>query len=147
MRGVSYFFAFEGRIGRLEYLLVQLSIATFGLGTLFVAVSMGKAATKTTTIWAMDVGGVLVDAFVFYALGVIPILVFAFSSLTFCVRRLHDLNVSGWYCLIGIFLTLGGRFAVGLGATSVFAVCEGAAAIGWLALALMPRAPGIVRSA
>src|SRR3989338_6885167 len=41
-----------------------------------------------------------VPAFIFYLILVLPYLVFAVASLGLTVRRLHDLNLSGWWSLI-----------------------------------------------
>lgn len=85
------FFALNGRIGRLRYLAYSSGIGLLSwlvIAALMVPMMMGFAGGST--MMSLGIGLLIFLAY-------IPILVFSFA---YAVRRLNDLNQSGWLSLL-----------------------------------------------
>ena len=89
--GFSFAHLYEGRLGRMDYfltgLLLGLAVFLFAAAVFFVLYS-SYGLTLTTIILCM---------IIFLALVLLP-LPFSFSL---TIRRLHDIGLSGWFCLLG----------------------------------------------
>jgi len=132
---------------------VAFCLASLCLGVLAWAISLvgillGSNAVNVTDVYAVSIPdvwfwsafkGTLVDVWDFSAFGLVPGFVLGLSFLTFCTRRLHDLNMSGRYSMIFILLGLGGVIAYDRDEQAVSLGCQGALAIAWLALAVVSR--------
>jgi uncharacterized membrane protein YhaH (DUF805 family) len=143
---ISFYFSLTGRIGRSEYLLSQLVIVALAYGIIFFAIVISRDAAKTSTVWVAQLSGVSVDIFMFYFIGIMPVILGLISSTTFCVRRLHDMNLSGWWSLTGLVLSVVARILQDYNATAVVIMCEGAIFIYGLILVFVPRASRPLRN-
>jgi uncharacterized membrane protein YhaH (DUF805 family) len=88
MLAVSFFFSFRGRIGCSIYWLILVSY----LASLWVMVAVSDRL-------AADIGSLVALAVI------IP---FGISYVSACVRRLHDLNYSGWWTFLLLTPLIGG---------------------------------------
>lgn len=87
---ISKYAVFEGRAGRKEYWL-------FILANLIVSVAIGLAAAGVSAITSMN----LMFISTIYAFAVL------LPGLGVSVRRLHDINRSGWWVLLGLIPFIG----------------------------------------
>ncbi|MBZ2187762.1 DUF805 domain-containing protein [Alcanivorax sp. JB21] len=126
------FLSLSGRIGRLRYLAYCFAIALLGyavmmLGTLLSLTLFGEDAGMVITI---TLAVVLYIALIVYTFG-------------YMVRRLHDLNHSGWFCLltlvpiVNLILVLYLLFARGQPASNRFGPRPAANTTGVVILAVM----------
>jgi len=89
-------FSFKGRIGRLRYIAYGFG---FGLlGMLLMGSIMGVAAVSLGETAQMVAIGIV------YFLGIVSM---TYLAIIFAVQRLHDLDQSGWLCLL-LFVPLVG---------------------------------------
>lgn len=80
----------SGRVGRKSFILGYLLIAVVFIATVTIlaVLAMGLALLSSRAI---------ILALIIY---VLLILAYQFYGISLCVRRLHDLNKSGWYALL-----------------------------------------------
>jgi uncharacterized membrane protein YhaH (DUF805 family) len=76
------YFSFEGRLGRLNFWFRSLALIVASVVLMFLLST------------ASDTSGVL--------LGIVICLPIWIAQISLNVRRLHDLNYSGWYVLVGL---------------------------------------------
>ena len=86
MRTVKDLFSFYGRMRRTTYGYFVLFSAVAALG-LVVAVGTGHEPPEELQ-------------FVLFVVGGIAFVVWVIANLSFTVRRLHDMSLSGWICLL-----------------------------------------------
>ena len=86
-------FSHTGRIGRLEYLVSAVIL------TLFLLLALGLLAAMIDNILGVVLGGALVVAA-------------AFALTCATIKRLHDINTTGWLAAIGVIPLVGWVFIV-----------------------------------
>lgn len=86
-------FSFDGRASRSEFWLFQLFCFVVGMGLFLISMAMHEVAPAVSML--------------FLALLAIFVLGTFVQNLALSIRRLHDINVSGWWWFI-CFLPLGG---------------------------------------
>lgn len=96
------FFAFEGRIGRRQYWVAVLLIL-LPLSICAALAAMLAASLKESFFYML---------LVLLVMTIIPVV---WASLAVAVKRLHDLNRSGWWSLLCLVPYLGGLFLFVLG--------------------------------
>lgn len=92
---IDFFFSYKGRIGRLGFALRFIVSYVVLLFVLLLSADSAHFATGTLEMFWNIVGGVIVVAWII-------------ASNSFFVRRLHDMNLSGWFTLA--FYGIGGLF-------------------------------------
>ncbi len=95
------FFGFEGRLGRLRYFAYAMGLSLLLQFVLGVFVAVTAAASETLSMVVMGIG----------AIAIIVV------SVGFGIRRLHDLDKSGWWMLL-LFVPL---VNIGVGLYMLFA--------------------------
>lgn len=105
------FYGFRGRIGRLRYLAytIVMSLILYGLvsvaggvaGLTFFALGLAEPRASENFWWVMLV--VLAAAFAIASL---------YVTLAPIIRRLHDMNRTGWWSLLGLVPYVNGIFVL-----------------------------------
>lgn len=97
-RFFSNYANFEGRANRAEYWWVVLWNVIITLFCLF----LGAMAASSRDYTLMIFGVFLIGIYGIYSLATI------IPSISLTVRRLHDIDKTGWLCLIGLIPYIGG---------------------------------------
>lgn len=97
-RFFSNYVNFEGRANRAEYWWVVLWNVIITLFCLFLG---AMAASSSDDFWRLY-GVFLIGIYGIYSLATI------IPSISLIVRRLHDIDKTGWLCLIGLIPYIGG---------------------------------------
>lgn len=100
LRVLKKYAVFSGRARRTEFWMFNLFAYIFFIALLFLDDYLGTVMEDlfNASSWA-DVGYGLISN--------LYILAIFIPSLAVCVRRLHDLDISGWFLLIGLIPFLG----------------------------------------
>ncbi len=86
-------FSYRGRIGRREYLITAIVLSVF------LVVALGLLAAMSGSIFGAMLGGILsLNA--------------AFALTCATIKRLHDIDTTGWLSLIGLVPVIGWVFIV-----------------------------------
>jgi uncharacterized membrane protein YhaH (DUF805 family) len=125
----SNFFSFSGRatgfqvvVGHFTWLVVFIAqfllmgfFAVLFLGISFIASGLIAATHLTWCMFCDQIthalplfagGFFLVFGVLFGLFLLLEIFLFALSTISFLVRRFHDLNCSGWWCVVFLFFEL-----------------------------------------
>lgn len=100
LKALKNYVGFNGRARRKEYWMFYL----FNIIIVFVLYGLGMATIKS-------IGGLFIALYGLYALGVF------LPSLAVSIRRLHDINKSGWWYLISLVPLIGSIWLIVLLAT------------------------------
>ena len=86
-------FTYQGRIGRLEFLLTAVVLS------LFLLIALGLLAAMNGNILGVVLGGALTGAA-------------GFALICVTIKRLHDVDTTGWPAVIGLIPVIGWVFIV-----------------------------------
>ena len=94
---VNILFSFHGRLARLRYFLLGILSSALIAGTIAAVIANSGGSRVPLAIMVVGIGAVLIVALI--------------CGLSALVRRLHDLNLSGWWALAVIFGPVAAHFA------------------------------------
>ena len=102
----------EGRFGRLSYLAWLFIIGMIYSCVLGITVALGLFAVFTSAERSFDVLFSSALGICAIVLGVLSIIAMFVAMICITVRRLHDLNKSGWLCLVFLIPLVGTIFSI-----------------------------------
>jgi uncharacterized membrane protein YhaH (DUF805 family) len=91
------YFSPEGRIARLPYFLYNL-----GLGVLSAIISLGLNALEKNSATAVEANQTDLILLIAAILAIVIFIAMAVAGFILVIKRLHDLDRSGWLSLIGL---------------------------------------------
>jgi len=130
----------EGRSGRREFWMFTLFvwITMFVMAVLLITLAGSSTASIESSLGSMNFGttmaGAGIGALVLVLVLYVWIVLTGIASFAVTVRRLHDLNLSGWCVLLFYGLVI----AVGL----IHSALPIVAAIGWIVVMALPGTAG-----
>ncbi len=89
MQILKMFYSFKGRLNRLRFFLYSLPINIIVTAAYTIALRELKSSTESSVLWIMII--------YFTVIGICAI-----ASFSLAARRLHDLNMSGWFTLVNL---------------------------------------------
>lgn len=95
---INYFFEAKGRLGRMEFFIRQCALGgvAIGLSLLVFVMEYGVSSMKALYLYSAV-----------SAIGVISVVIMVYASFCLMVRRLHDMDLSGWFILLFFIPYLG----------------------------------------